>query len=601
VPQIGDTVGRYVIEAVLGEGGMGRVYRALDPSLGRRVALKVLVAEGKNEAARAEAAARMMREARAVATFTHPNVVAIYDVGQVEGAPFIAMELVSGSTLRALVGSSDVPNAQKLAWLVEVAKGLGAAHRAGLVHRDIKPENVMITADGVVKVLDFGIARRAETDGVDATTPAHAAHLPSVTAEGLAIGTPQYMAPEQLQAGPLDGRCDQYAWGVMAYEIFAGKVPWGSRDGAQLVAAILASPVAPLRDVVPSMDPRVSDVVRRAMQRDRDARYPSMTELVEALAPVVRRSGRPAPIVITSGDTPDPSAATTAQPMASRPPAARSGSVAKRRAILTAAALGIVSAGMIGQRLYVARHAAAARVALDVAIRGPLPPSPDLTEPKPWAPPPDGELHLWSSGRDRGQAFWDLPRYCRPFLENATKTDAHKLAEAWLAESTDGLPLEQVEFCRSPEVVEFFRGSYPIMRHLSKARDALAEISKHVSAAATRRLARGEAPLCPSSARIPPEMNPPGEMYQPFDTDWTQDPGWSCIGFSIDGPVSFQYGFDTTPTTFAASATSLFVSENHGPARFGRLWRVTMTTTGTVRDGQVLATPEIEEKWEKVQ
>ena len=234
---------------------MGRVYRALDPSLGRRVALKVLIADGKNETARGEAAARMMREARAAAAFMHPNVVAIYDVGQVEGAPFIAMELVTGTTLRACVGNAEISGTQKLAWLIDVARGLGAAHRAGLVHRDMKPENVMITADGVVKVLDFGIARRTEASAVEGSTPTQPAHLASVTADGLAVGTPQYMAPEQLHASPLDGRCDQYAWGVMAYEMFSGQLPWGAKDGAQLVAAVLAAPVKPLRDVVRSNRP----------------------------------------------------------------------------------------------------------------------------------------------------------------------------------------------------------------------------------------------------------------------------------------------------------------------------------------------------------
>jgi serine/threonine protein kinase len=311
VPQIGETVGRYVIEETLGEGGMGRVYRALDPSLGRRVALKVLIADGKNETARGEAAARMMREARAAAAFMHPNVVAIYDVGQVEGAPFIAMELVTGTTLRACVGNAEISGTQKLAWLIDVARGLGAAHRAGLVHRDIKPENVMITADGVVKVLDFGIARRTEASAVEGSTPTQPAHLASVTADGLAVGTPQYMAPEQLHASPLDGRCDQYAWGVMAYEMFSGQLPWGAKDGAQLVAAVLAAPVKPLRDVVRSIDPRLSRVIARAMERDRDVRFSSMTELVEALSSTDSRPQQAATIIIQAGEAPDSSAETT--------------------------------------------------------------------------------------------------------------------------------------------------------------------------------------------------------------------------------------------------------------------------------------------------
>src|SRR5579863_5462590 len=137
MPKVSDSVDRYVLEAEIGEGGMGRVYRALDPRLGRRVALKVLLADGRGQV-RVEAAARMMREARAAAAFNHPNVVAIYDVGEVDGSPYIAMELVSGHTLRAVSGDATVSSEKKLSWLMDVARGLAAAHRAGLVHRDIK-------------------------------------------------------------------------------------------------------------------------------------------------------------------------------------------------------------------------------------------------------------------------------------------------------------------------------------------------------------------------------------------------------------------------------------------------------------------------------
>ena len=293
MPDTGAHFDRYVIEAVLGEGGMGRVYRALDPRLGRRVALKVLLA-GPDGVGHSEAAARMMREARAAAAFNHPNVVAIYDVGEHEGSPFIAMELVVGSPLRAMIGK-DVPVAQKLAWLLDVARGLGAAHRAGLVHRDIKPENVMITTDGGVKILDFGIARLAQ-GGADAHAATVTPNLPSLTAAGVAIGTPQYMPPEQLKGEPLDGRADQYAWGVTAYELLCGKHPWATASGAHLVAAILTLSVPPLRQLLPDLDPRVSDAVARAMEKSQAARFGTMEELVHAI-------DAGAPRAIISGST----------------------------------------------------------------------------------------------------------------------------------------------------------------------------------------------------------------------------------------------------------------------------------------------------------
>ncbi len=292
----GDLVDRYVIEAEIGEGGMGRVYRALDPRLGRRVALKVLLAE--DGPVRAEAAARMVREARAAAAFTHPNVVAIHDVGEVDGSPFIAMELVSGRTLRAWMGEGAASREQKLSWLIDVARGLAAAHRAGLVHRDIKPDNVMVTDDGAVKILDFGIARRAEADPfeVDVGAPTALAQLPSLTGEGQSLGTPQYMAPEQLRAEPVDGRCDQFAWGVMAWELFVGALPWSAaKTGAQLVAAVLAAPVRPLTDVLAGVPPALAEAVSRALSKDRDARFASMDDLVARLD--VRSSQIPRPAV----------------------------------------------------------------------------------------------------------------------------------------------------------------------------------------------------------------------------------------------------------------------------------------------------------------
>ncbi|MGO9711337.1 MAG: serine/threonine-protein kinase, partial [Polyangiaceae bacterium] len=331
MPNIGDSVDRYVIEAVIGEGGMGRVYRALDPRLGRRVALKVLLAEKANERVRADAAARMMREARAAAAFNHPNVVAIHDVGEVGGNPYIAMELVSGETLREYLGNAGVSNEQKLAWLLDVARGLGAAHRAGLVHRDIKPDNVMITTDGVVKILDFGIARRAEQESPAAQggAPTAAANLPSLTAEGLMIGTPQYMAPEQLQGAPVDGRADQFAWGVMAWELFAGALPWGKiTNGAQLVAAVLATPVRPLSAVVPTITPDVSDAVARALSKNRETRFETMEGLLEALG------GKHAPM-----PTPNSKSiaydATSEQP-SGRPSGGSSSPGAKRSSLLSA-------------------------------------------------------------------------------------------------------------------------------------------------------------------------------------------------------------------------------------------------------------------------
>jgi PAS domain S-box-containing protein len=282
VPEVGEKVDRYVIEAVIGEGGMARVYRAFDPRLGRRVALKVLLAKTSNARLPGHAATRMMREAKAAAAFNHPNVVAVYDFGETHGLPFIVMELVAGAALRAYVKDPRVIRPQRLGWLVDIARGLGAAHRSGLVHRDIKPDNVMVTTEGHVKILDFGVARRAEGfAGVDDLAAAGIPAVSTLTEPGTLVGTPQYMAPEQLLEETIDGRADQFAWAVTAWELLTGKVPWAAcRNGAQLVASIIMTPVPPLRDHVPDVDPRWSAAVARALSKNPGDRFPTMEDLL---------------------------------------------------------------------------------------------------------------------------------------------------------------------------------------------------------------------------------------------------------------------------------------------------------------------------------
>ncbi|MFI5297643.1 MAG: serine/threonine-protein kinase, partial [Polyangiales bacterium] len=284
----GDRVGRYRIEGEVGAGGMGRVYRAFDETLHRRVALKVLLAPMELDVdARREAVARLIREARAAAALHHENVVSVFDVGEHEGLPFIAIELVDGLPLRALIATASVE--QKLAWLLQVARALEAAHDAGIVHRDIKPENVIVRAkDRVAKVLDFGIAKSAASFATNATADAA---LATVTAQGAIIGTPTYMAPEQLRGEALDGRCDQFAWGVMAYELLAQKLPWDAKDGLGIVAQVLSREAEPLRADEGPLTEAVARTVARALSKARDDRFASMAALMEALGPIATLSG----------------------------------------------------------------------------------------------------------------------------------------------------------------------------------------------------------------------------------------------------------------------------------------------------------------------
>ncbi len=282
----GDRFDRYLIEELLGEGGMARVYRAHDPRLNRRVALKVLRLDSSLEPeSTADASSRVLREARAAAALDHPNAVSVFDVGEADGQLFIAMELVVGKSLRAFVNDVTVSWETKLRWMIDAGRALGAAHDRGLVHRDVKPENVMVRSDGVVKVLDFGIAKRLRVDIHPMATPEDA-RSQSITQsmQGTIVGTPWYLSPEQLRGEPVDGRTDQFAWGVTTYELLTGRLPWPKGvDGFQLVLAILnRAPERPskLLPVLPSI---VEAVILKALAKAPSERFDAMESAAAAL------------------------------------------------------------------------------------------------------------------------------------------------------------------------------------------------------------------------------------------------------------------------------------------------------------------------------
>ena len=290
----GETFDRYTLESVLGAGGMGVVYCAVDSKLRRRVALKVLRLDAASGSDGSDGRARLLREARAAAALDHANAVSVYDVGEVDGEPFIAMELVHGKSLRAFVGDESVSVDTRVRWLADAARALAAAHKRGLVHRDVKPENVMVREeDGAIKVLDFGLAKPTiASSDVDSG-------LATVTQQGVVVGTPLYMAPEQLRGDSLDGRADQFAWGVMAYELLAGVSPWRKMgQGVSLALEILSSEPAPLVQVAPRVGRVVADVVTRALAKSADARFASMDEIAQALD-VERQSSRQAGLAAT--------------------------------------------------------------------------------------------------------------------------------------------------------------------------------------------------------------------------------------------------------------------------------------------------------------
>jgi serine/threonine protein kinase len=219
----GTKLGPYEVIAPLGAGGMGEVYRARDTRLGREVAIKVLPADRLSDPVRR---ARFEQEARAAAAFHHPNIVTIYEIESAEGTDFIVMELVAGKTLDALIPRHGMRLGEVLRIAIPLADALAAAHTAGIVHRDLKPANVMVTPEGVVKVLDFGLAklRQVEVAGEDDTTLDAQARL---SRPGTVAGTPAYMSPEQASGGVVDARSDIFSFGAALYEMVTGRRPFG--------------------------------------------------------------------------------------------------------------------------------------------------------------------------------------------------------------------------------------------------------------------------------------------------------------------------------------------------------------------------------------
>jgi serine/threonine-protein kinase len=275
----------FTIEQLLGEGGMGQVYRAFDTRLRRRVALKILrQAEEPAPPDPEQSVSLILREARSAAALDHPHAVSIFEVGEHEGTPFMAMELVSGASLRSLIGRADVGLEQRLRWLADMGRALGAAHKAGIVHLDVKPENVMVRADGVVKVLDFGIARRT-AHPLDASDPAllESVRISHLTASSALVGTLPYMAPEQVRRQLVDGRTDQFSWAVVAYELIAARMPWPMKGSAfEMVRAILDED-PPRMEAAQGVPESVEAVVRKALAKRPDQRFATMDEAVIAL------------------------------------------------------------------------------------------------------------------------------------------------------------------------------------------------------------------------------------------------------------------------------------------------------------------------------
>jgi serine/threonine protein kinase len=264
----GQRLSRYEVQEKLGEGGMGVVYRAYDAELLRLVAIKVLPPE---YAADPGGRDLLHHEARAASALSHPNIVGIHEVGSANGVDFIAMEFVEGRTLDEAIPAKGLPLRKALDYAVQIAGGLARAHASGVVHRDLKPGNIMVARDGVVKLLDFGLARRVRLQqGPD----------PAVPVCGELAGTPGYMAPEQLEGMPLDARSDIFSFGVVLYQMLTGRKPFSGDSAAAVMAAVLREEPAPIGKSAPA---ELEKIVKRCLRKDPDRRWQAMPDLRLAL------------------------------------------------------------------------------------------------------------------------------------------------------------------------------------------------------------------------------------------------------------------------------------------------------------------------------
>ncbi len=263
---IGRTIAHYQILEKLGEGGMGVVYKAHDTHLDRSVAIKVLRADAVTDSERRR---RFVQEAKAASALNHPNIITIYDINRADGVDFIAMEYIPGRSLAEMVAGKGLPVAETLKYAVQIADALAMAHEAGIVHRDVKPANIMVTDKGLVKVLDFGLAKLAETD-IDATR----------TQEGGIAGTIAYMSPEQAEGKRVDSRSDVFSFGAVLYEMLSGRRAFAKASGISTLRAIVCDEPLPLPVEAPA---ELQKIINRCLRKDPNERYHHTADLKLAL------------------------------------------------------------------------------------------------------------------------------------------------------------------------------------------------------------------------------------------------------------------------------------------------------------------------------
>jgi eukaryotic-like serine/threonine-protein kinase len=275
---VGKTLAHYQIVEKLGEGGMGVVWKARDTHLDRIVALKLLPPERLSDLGRKQ---RFVQEAKAASALNHPNIITVHDIADAEGTPFIVMEYVQGKTLDHLIGRKGLKLSTALDYAVQIAAALAKAHSVGIVHRDLKPSNIMISDGGLVKVLDFGLAKL--TDPADSNDGTHTRTLAPtgkhLTEEGYIVGTAAYMSPEQAQGKPVDARSDVFSFGSVLYEMVTGRQAFQRNTNISTLSAIVDSEPQPIHDIRPDVPREIESIVKRCMRKDLDRRIQHLSDL----------------------------------------------------------------------------------------------------------------------------------------------------------------------------------------------------------------------------------------------------------------------------------------------------------------------------------
>src|SRR6202140_2607689 len=271
----GTKFGPYEIQSLLGAGGMGEVYRALDTRLQRTVAIKVLPAHLSSNP---ELHARFVQEAKSISGLQHPNICVVHDVGSQDGVDFMVMEYVAGQTLDKLIPTGGMAADQAIRYAIQIADALARAHAAGIVHRDLKPANIMVDESGLVKVLDFGLAKLAAS-----ATGREDATITMATTPGMIVGTMAYMSPEQAEGKAIDARSDIFSFGSVFYEMLTARKAFQGQSSAALLSAVMRDDPKPLSEVSRDVPPEVRRIVARCLKKDPAARYALGAELAHEL------------------------------------------------------------------------------------------------------------------------------------------------------------------------------------------------------------------------------------------------------------------------------------------------------------------------------